>query len=542
MIPSPSLRLTERRSPISADLREEWRERGHLTDERIGWLLEDRARAFPERIAVITNTETVTYAELQSRASAIARTLVTSGVGHGDVVCWMLPTDADAVATASAIWRIGAISSPIVPIYGIREMTSVLEQVRPAAVVTLSEYRGRSLPDEFEAALESAVHQPRAKLLMRGDAPGWAAGRQEGPGSLPDDVTPAPPEEPALILFTSGTEAAPKGALHSGEGLVHEARSCITDWGVTFRDTMFMGSPMTHITGLLQGYLIPTRAGATALLMDRWNPGEAIKLIERWGATYMAGATPFLRELLAAYREAGIARSSLVQYCCGGASVPPELIRDAADFGISAYRAWGMTEMPTATISNESDPLDARSETDGRVSVGVEVRVVDENSNNAPVPTGETGSLQLRGPEMMIGYVNENLDGHVFTTDGWLRTGDVGSLDTRGYLRVSGRTKDIINRGGEKFSVQEIEQLVSSHPAVRSAAVIAVPAGRLGEQIGVALVCSTPVSVEDLGEFVLAQGAAKQKRPERVVVVEQLPMNTTGKVDRRALLALFSDD
>jgi len=502
-------------------------------------LLEGQARAIPEKIAVITSSKQITYAELQRQASAVARTLVAAGIGAGDVVCWMLPTDSDAVAVASAIWRIGAISSPIVPIYGMREMVAVLDQVRPAAVVTNSEYRGRNLANEFDEALATVNQHPKARLLMEGAAAGWGDGEAEGPGSLPQHVTPAPPEEPALILFTSGTEAAPKGALHSGEGLVHEVRSCITDWGVTFRDTMFMASPMTHITGLLQGYLIPTRAGGTALLMDRWNPEEAVNLIEQWGATYMAGATPFLRELLAAYRRAGRDSSSLVQYCCGGAAVPPELIREAEELGVAAYRAWGMTEMPTATISNESDPLTARSETDGRPAIGVEVRVADESSGDLVLPPGSEGALQLRAPEMMIGYVDASLDDRVFTSDGWLRTGDVGSVDAHGYVRVTGRTKDIINRGGEKFSVQEIERLILAHPNITAAAVTALPAERLGEQIGAALVSSEPVSVEELGAFILSQGAAKQKRPERIVLVDEIPMNSTGKVDRRALQALF---
>lgn len=531
--------LSTRRSRQAEEVLRGWRARGFHSDERIGWILEDRARSAPERPAVIMADGVVDYATLQSTASAVARTLVSAGVREGDVVCWMLPTGADAIAVASAIWRIGAISSPLVPIYGRREITNAIDQVRPAAIITNAEYRGRSLADEFDDALDEVGHSPRARLLCAGRAAGWVDAAADGPGALPDSVAPGRPEAPALVLFTSGTEAAPKGALHSTAGLVHEVRSCISDWGVTFRDTMFMASPMTHITGLLQGFLIPARVGGAALLMERWEPAQAVELIERWGATYMAGATPFLRELLTAYRSSGRDASSLRQYCCGGAAVPPDLIEAADELGVAAYRAWGMTEMPTATVSNELDPLEVRAHTDGRPSVGVELRVIADDGTE--LATGETGRLQLRGPEMMLGYVDASRDRDAFTPDGWLETGDVGSVDERGYVTVSGRNKDIINRGGEKFSVQEIAALVSAHPEITAATVIAVPGGRLGERIGAVVVCERPIAVEELGEFVVAQGTARQKRPELVVVVNEIPTNATGKVDRAAVLRLFAD-
>jgi acyl-CoA synthetase (AMP-forming)/AMP-acid ligase II len=318
---------------------------------------------------------------------------------------------------------------------------------------------------------------------------------------------------------------------------MHELRSCVTEWGITYRDRMFMASPMTHITGLLQGFLIPTRVGGAAILMDRWNATEAVELIEHHGGTYMAGATPFLRELLAAYAASGRAASSLRQYCCGGAAVPPELIRDADGLGIAAYRAWGMTELPTSTLANELDPLWARAETDGRLAPGVELRVVDDGGRD--LEPGNEGNLLLRGPEMMLGYLRADASAGAISEDGWFTTGDVGCLGADGYVRISGRTKDIINRGGEKFSVREIEEHLRAHPRIEAIAVIAVPGGRLGERIGAVIVGDEDVTPAALADFMTSRGVAKQKTPELVVVVEAIPVNATGKVDKRATLALF---
>ena len=281
-----------------------WRRAGFYTDEPIGYLLEHRAAKWPDRPAVLTADGATSFAQLAARSAAIARTLLDSGVAPGDTVCWMLQTGPDAVAAAAAIWRIGAISSPIVPLYGSREIRAVLDQVRPAAVITHGADTRRAHPDEFDDALAAVDHATAARLLVDGAAAGWRAADSSGPGGLPSTVEPAGPDEPCLVLFTSGTESEPKGVVHSVAGLQHELRSTIAEWGLTYRDRMVMASPMTHITGLLQGFMIPARVGAAAVLMPRWDPALCVDLIDRTGATYMAGATPFLRELLAAYAAA----------------------------------------------------------------------------------------------------------------------------------------------------------------------------------------------------------------------------------------------
>ncbi|WP_200863200.1 class I adenylate-forming enzyme family protein [Rhodococcus ruber] len=517
-----------------------WKRAGFRTEQTIGHLLEDSATRWPTRIAAVTEREQVTFGELAARSRQVAAALVSGGVRRGDVVCWMLPTGPDAIAVAAAIWRIGAVSSPLVPIYGMREIRAALDQVHPAAIITTGNSSRRSYPDEFVEACRDVGVSPAVLLLTDGKHPGWRAISDEQGGSVPAGVFPSAANEPALVLFTSGTESEPKGVLHSVAGLAHELRSTVTGWGLTFRDRMVMASPMTHITGLLQGFMIPAQLGAAAVLMERWDAEQCVELIEEHGATYMAGATPFLRELAQAYANTGRDRSALVQYCCGGASVPPALVRSVEDLGIKAYRAWGMTELPTATLPNELDSVEDRSETDGRLAPGVELKVVDEAGQ--PVPAGNIGEMLLRGPEMMLGYVRRNLDDTAFTAHGWMRTGDRGWVDDRGQVTVTGRLKDIINRGGEKFSVREIEDAVARHPDVVQVAVVAVPGGRLGERVGAAVVSSrTDLSVDEISTAVAGAGLARQKQPEIVIVVESLPTNATGKIDRKALAALLAE-
>ena len=288
------------------------------------------------------------------------------------------------------------------------------------------------------------------------------------------------------MLYTSGTTAQPKGVVHSGCALVHEAFSMQREWGLTYRETMVMASPLPHITGILQGLLVPCLAGARVLLTDRWDPEACVELIEREGGTYMAGATPFLRGVLDAYAARGPGRPQLRQFCCGGAPVSPALIEEAQRAGIVAHRSWGLTELPSATFSRTIDPLRQRAETDGRPGEGIEVEAVDDE--RAPLPRGAEGELRIRGPERMEGYVDAALNAGAMDDDGWVYTGDVGLVDRDGCVRVTGRLKDIVNRGGEKLSAREIEELLERHDSIREAAVVPVPDERLGETVGAAVV------------------------------------------------------
>jgi acyl-CoA synthetase (AMP-forming)/AMP-acid ligase II len=405
-------------------------------------------------------------------------------------------------------------------------------------VIAATEVRGHPMGEEVDGALEAAGHAPALKLAAGAPQAGWT-GMPHDAARTPA-ATPAAPGEPCLVLYTSGTTAEPKGVMHTSATLGHEVRSMIREWGLTWRDTMLMASPLTHITGILQGLLVPCLAGARTVLLDRWDPVECRAVIERERVTYMAGATPFLQGLLEAYDADGPARAGLRQYCCGGAAVPPELIERAQERGIAAYRAWGMTELPTATLAGERDPLELRANTDGRAADGVEIEAVD--ADRRPLGPGAEGELRVRGPERMVGYVDATLNDAVVDAAGWLYTGDVGALGADGHVRITGRLKDIVNRGGEKLSTREIEELVGRHPAVREVAVIPLPEPRLGEQV-CAVVVPRPgrdVTREELAAFLADHRLARQKVPQRVELVDGLPRTPAGKVQKFKLVERYT--
>lgn len=517
-----------------ADLVRRWRERGLLTDERIGWVLERAAEQWPGREAVVDDRDRCTFGGLRARADAVAAALVDRGVGAGDVVTWMLPNRIDAVATAAAVWRIGALSNPVVTIYREHELAFVLDQLRPAAVVSVESFRGRALATELDEALSKAGHQPKARLVSGPGAEGWAriADLEAPRAPLPPEASPAPADVPCLVLYTSGTTAAPKGVLHTSATLLQEVRSMQREWALSWRDVMFMASPLTHITGILQGLIVPSLVGARSVLVETWDPPAAVEVIEREGATYMAGATPFLQGVVEEYRTRRGARPALRQFCCGGATVPPHLVEEADALGIGAYRAWGLTEFPTTTIASEEDPLERRANTDGRCAEAVEVEAVDDDRR--PLRRGGEGELRVRGPECMVGYVDGSLNAEVLDGEGWLYTGDVGVVDEECYVRITGRRKDVINRGGEKFSARDIEDVLAAHPGVSEAAVVAVPGGRLGERVCAAVVARPGARVDAgaLRAYLEERRLARQKIPEEFRFVTELPRTASGKVQK----------
>lgn len=529
-------------APPPADLLARWEAEGLRFPRRIGWVLDRAAARRPDDVAVVTATARHTLGELRDRADAIAGQLLDGGIGPGSVVTWALPNEIDAVATAAAIWRIGAISNPVVTIYRERELSFILDQLRPDALVAAADVRGRALCAELDDALAAVAHAPTLRLVSGGTSPGWTPLAQEtGETTLPPGIEPAHPDAPCLVLYTSGTTSAPKGVMHSSATMLQEAASMQQEWGLTFRDTMVMASPLTHITGMLQGLLIPCLVGARSLLVDRWDADACVELIERERGTYMAGATPFLQGVLDAYERRGTTDPSLRQFCCGGAAVPAALIERADRIGMAAHRSWGLTEFPSATLSRPTDLLELRATTDGRRGPGIELEAVDEDRR--PLPVGSEGELRVRGPERMLGYVDGTLNADVLDADGWIYTGDVGVVRPSGHAVVTGRLKDIINRGGEKFSAREIEELLLAHPAVHDVAVVALPEERLGEQVCAAVVLAGGASLDRgaLLGFLEGQRLARQKLPQRIEAIDELPRTPSGKVQKHRVVDWLLD-
>ncbi|MEP6868363.1 MAG: AMP-binding protein, partial [Novosphingobium sp.] len=363
------------------------------------------------------------------------------------------------------------------------------------------------------------------------------------------------PDAVKLLLYTSGTTGLPKAVLHS-----HNTLSRVLDFtyrhiGIPGRDVVLMPSPVTHITGYAGALEKPFQLDVRVVLMDQWNAAKAVELIDRYGVTSTVAATPFLTELCEAAQSAGARLPSLRSFACGGASVPPELIRgaNAALAHPCAARVYGSSEVPQTTQGYKAGAHPELAAASDGHALDYELRIVDEHEQD--LPPGSEGEVLVRGPAMFMGYGDPEQTASALTADGYFRTGDLGQIDASGALLITGRKKDLIIRGGENISAREIEEVLQSHAGVLEAAVVAMPHPRLGEGICAFVIVEAPqdapydVLPDALIAHVIQAGLARQKSPERFVFVSDLPRTASGKVRkdllrdeaRRLVLAEVSD-
>ncbi|MCP9950969.1 AMP-binding protein [Actinomadura madurae] len=500
---------------------------GNLIDD----YLAGSAAAAPERIAVVDRGRSWSNGDLNRSVDRLASALSARGVVAGDVVSWMLPNWVEAVIVHHAALRIGAISNPIIPIYRHSETAFILRQAGSKIVVVPRRFRNFDYPGMIDD-IRADVPELQT-VVVAGAAPGDSCLRFE---ELLEEGRADPFEAPgrdgndiALLLYTSGTTSAPKGALHSHNTLNFENRSIIDFYGLSESDVIFMPSPVGHITGLLYGVQLPFMLGTTVVMLDIWEPGKALELISEHKCSFVVAATPFLHGILhhPSLPESDIA--SLRVFACGGADVPPELIKAAtATLDCMVSRGYGSTEFPTVTGANEADSLDKRARTDGRTYGLADARVEPD------------GELLVRGPEMFLGYLDHSLNIDAFTADGWFRTGDLARIDAHGYVEITGRRKDIIIRGGENISAKEIEDHLFEHPKIAEIAVVASPDPVLVERI-CAVVVPEPgedVALPEIVDWLMARKIARQKLPERLILLDDLPRNASGKVQKFQLREL----
>jgi cyclohexanecarboxylate-CoA ligase len=530
------------RIEIPAGRRDRARLAGHWQDRLVDACVAAAAAEGPEAVAVVDGAATLTYGNLERSVRAAAASLAALGVGRGEVVSWQLPNWHEAVILHHAVLRLGAVSNPIVPIYRHREVGYILRQAESQVVVVPGGFRGFDYPamiDDLRPGLPSLRHivtvRPAGQAALRFDEL-----LQGDPGFAGTAARHA--DDPMLLMFTSGTTAHPKGVVHTHNTLDYECRSIIEVYGLGPDDVVFMPSPVTHITGLLYGLLMPAMLRTRVVLQDVWDATAALRLIERQRCSFTMAATPFLHGLVHHRDLASFDVTSMRVFACGGADVPPALIRQAGErLGITATRVYGSTEFPTLSTSPPDAPPDKRAGTDGRAIGAAEYRVVDDAG--ADLRVGQAGELLVRGPELFPGYLAASDNDGAFTPDGWFRTGDLAVADPDGYVSIRGRKKDIILRGGENISATEVENLLFEHPAVREAAVVAMPDPVLTERACAFVVPEagqTP-TLPELTAFLLGQQLAKQKLPERLELVAELPKTQSGKVQKFRLRELIRD-
>ncbi|MEO8093302.1 MAG: AMP-binding protein [Pseudolysinimonas sp.] len=504
---------------------------------QVGWMASDAASRWHDRVFTILQDRQLTFGELSRWVDTMAASFVENGVGRGDRVLVHLPNGYEVLVFQLAAWRIGAIAVPVIPIYRQRELDYIVATVTPKVVVTVASLPDRTPPSEFDEILATAGVDGTVKYLVGGSADGWIA----APASAPDGVElaalpePAGPDDTCLILFTSGTTSSPKGAQLTSRSLV-KATSAWVEIGIGYDDVALAIAPLAHIAGLIAGGLVPLTVGCRAVILTRWDPDHAVVLIDQHEATFSCGATVFLQDLVDRYEKAPASLHRLSHFISGGAATPPALIHRAEAAGMKASRAYGGTETAgVITLSSPNAPLERRAEYDGRLVPGVDVKIVDEAGNE--LPRGKEGSLLIKGEQVMLGYTDKIVTAEQLQ-DGWFNPGDLGLLTDDNWLKITGRTKDIVNRGGEKFSSRDIEEAILAHHTVARVAVTAVPHERFGEVVGAWIVLqpdSTWEGPDELVTHLLGLGMAKAKLPAHWTVIEQLPMTTSGKVQKHML-------
>jgi len=508
-----------------------WRQAG-LRDSETLWGLASKADR--DRLAVICpRNGLVSYGTLLDEAECLAATWFADGIAPGDIVMLQIPNWYEFVLAHLALSRLGAITLPTLPLYRERELTYIAGTSGARAIVGAPDQAG--CPPE--ALYQRLLDLPQLRHFWRADD--LRAAATGDPSSLPP---PPEPDDVTIVMATSGTTGEPKLILHShrstvGGVLQRIAQEMTLDAG----DVMFMPSPISHATGLQYGVRMSIVVGATLLLQQRWEPHEAAALIARHKARWAMGATPFLFDLVGLPKSERESLSSLGLFVCGGAPVPESLAAEATEAlpQVSLMAAWGMSETGIVTLVRPGDPIGKVTGSDGRPVPGWEVRVASPGGE--PIPVGQEGEIQCRGAALFEGYLGRQDLTQEAVPDGWLRSGDIGRMDGDGYLRCLGRIKDLIIRGGVNLSATEIEDAVRLHPAIRDVAVIGAPDPRLGERVCAVVVADGELpTVLELGKFLLAQGLAKQKLPESIVLVDALPATATGKIQKHLLRARLS--
>jgi cyclohexanecarboxylate-CoA ligase len=518
--------------------------RGLWPDRVLTDYLDEAVAARPDQVAIAgTNSATgertaLTYAELGRRVDRIALGLAALGVQPGEVVSFQLPNWWQYPAFYLACVRIGAVANPLMPIFRQRELRYMLNFAESRVVVVPARFR------DFDYAAMLAEIRPdvasvRHAFVVNGsgeqsferhfldrawekerDARALFAARRPDPNALTE------------LLYTSGTSGEPKAVMHVSNTLLAMALQYI-DWvRLTPRDVVFMASPLAHQTGFVYGMMIPVILGTKLVLQDVWSAPDAARLIQSEGATFTMASTPFLSDLASSEAVARESVKTLRTFVCAGAPIPSVIVQKATErLGFEVLSCWGMTENGAVTIARPGDPPEKIFGTDGRAIGGMEVRVVD--ANGAPAPAGTVGRLQARGTFTFVGYLKKP-ELNAWDADGWFETGDLARMDADGYVRITGRTKDVIIRGGENIPVIEIENVLYRHPKVQDVAVVAMPDARLGERACAFVVPCTGErpTFEEMTAFLAKEGMAKSYWPERLELVEAMPRTPSGKIQK----------
>ncbi|WP_250280859.1 MULTISPECIES: AMP-binding protein [unclassified Frankia] len=520
---------------------------GVWREETLSDVLDAQVSQQPDKVFVTDGSTSLTYRELRDSGLRLAAGLRRLGIGRGDRVSVQLPNWAEFTQAVVALARIGAVAIPIMPIYRNEEVGYILRDGGVRVAITSEKFRKFDYLDMYT---KLQVDSPALEkiVVVRGSG----AGERDtvipfeslltGSGPVPtaEEIgAGAGADDPFVIVYSSGTTSSPKGCLHTFNTFAAGSRLLGRGLGYRQSDVQFGPSPITHTTGFITSLLIPLIYGAASHLMDVWEPRAGLRQIGEFGCTVAVTATTFLQMLIDVYDPDQHDPASLRIWVCAGAPIPGPFVEQARDLlpNCQILSLYGRTENAVSTMCTADDDPARSVTSDGSALPGTSVRIVDETGHE--VPRGQEGDIAFRGPSHMLGYINNPQEtAALFTPDGYSRSGDLGVMDADGYVRVTGRLKDIVIRGGMNISVRQVEDLLTAHPAISDVAVVGMPDERLGERLCGYLVLAAghePLTLEDVRTYLLERGLAIQKVPERLETVPQLPMTATGKVQKHVL-------
>ncbi|HGE5433026.1 TPA: medium-chain fatty-acid--CoA ligase [Escherichia coli] len=514
-----------------------YRQQGLWGDASLADYWQQTARAMPDKIAVVDNHgASYTYSALDHAASCLANWMLAKGIESGDRIAFQLPGWCEFTVIYLACLKIGAVSVPLLPSWREAELVWVLNKCQAKMFFAPTLFK-QTRPVDLILPLQNQLPQLQQIVGVDKLAPATSS---LSLSQIIADNTPLTTaitthgDELAAVLFTSGTEGLPKGVMLTHNNILASERAYCARLNLTWQDVFMMPAPLGHATGFLHGVTAPFLIGARSVLLDIFTPDACLALLEQQRCTCMLGATPFVYDLLNVLEKQPADLSALRFFLCGGTTIPKKVARECQQLGIKLLSVYGSTESSPHAVVNLDDPLSRFMHTDGYAAAGVEIKVVDDARKT--LPPGCEGEEASRGPNVFMGYFDEpELTARALDEEGWYYSGDLCRMDEAGYIKITGRKKDIIVRGGENISSREVEDILLQHPKIHDACVVAMPDERLGERSCAYVVLKAPhhsSSLEEVVAFFSRKRVAKYKYPEHIVVIEKLPRTASGKIQK----------
>lgn len=514
-----------------------YRQQGLWGDASLADYWQQNARAMPDKIAVVDNHgASYTYSALDHAASCLANWMLAKGIESGDRIAFQLPGWCEFTVIYLACLKIGAVSVPLLPSWREAELVWVLNKCQAKMFFAPTLFK-QTRPVDLILPLQNQLPQLQQIVGVDKLAPATSS---LSLSQIIADNTPLTTaitthgDELAAVLFTSGTEGLPKGVMLTHNNILASERAYCARLNLTWQDVFMMPAPLGHATGFLHGVTAPFLIGARSVLLDIFTPDACLALLEQQRCTCMLGATPFVYDLLNVLEKQPADLSALRFFLCGGTTIPKKVARECQQLGIKLLSVYGSTESSPHAVVNLDDPLSRFMHTDGYAAAGVEIKVVDDARKT--LPPGCEGEEASRGPNVFMGYFDEpELTARALDEEGWYYSGDLCRMDEAGYIKITGRKKDIIVRGGENISSREVEDILLQHPKIHDACVVAMPDERLGERSCAYVVLKAPhhsLSLEEVVAFFSRKRVAKYKYPEHIVVIEKLPRTASGKIQK----------